>query len=89
MNLPKDRVLAALAAGSVTRREIVASTELNPDLVDLIVDVLISSGEINLHNFQSGCRTGSCRGCLQSIACNSRGAGSTPSISLSMPLMPS
>ena len=89
MKVPRDRVLSAITAGSLTRREIVVSTQLDPDLVDLIVDVLIRSGEINLHKFQSGCKTGRCRECQQSMECNSKGAGSAKRISLGMPLMPS
>lgn len=84
----RDLVLAAYQSGAVTRREIVAVTDLDPDLVDLIIDRLIRSGELDLHTLRSGCRSGGCRGCLQSQGCVPRRDSSSRPISLGMPLTP-
>lgn len=85
---PRDLVIAAYRSGAATRREIVATTHLDPDLVDLIVDRLIRSGELNLHALQGDCKSGGCRGCLQSQKCVPRRDFSSQSISSGMPLTP-
>lgn len=87
MTSPRDQVLTAYESGATTRRGIVAITHLDPDLVDLIVDILIRSGELNLQILQPGCRSGDCRGCWQSKECITEKDGSSQAISLGMPLM--
>lgn len=88
MTSPKNQVLLAYESGATTRREIVAITHLDSDLVDLIIDILIRSGELNLQILQPGCRSGGCRGCWQSKECITEKDGSSQAISLGMPLMP-
>ncbi len=72
MTSPRDLTLAAYRSGAITRRDIVEMTHLNADLIDLIIDVLIRSGEINVHVLKLDCQTGGCRGCWQSKDCSSR-----------------
>lgn len=80
---PRNLVLAAYKSGVTTRREIVTVTNLDPDLIDLIIDTLIRSGELDLHTLRGGCESGECRGCPQSQKCvpridSSSQIGSTP-----------
>lgn len=72
MTSPRDLTLAAFRSGATTRRAIVAATLLDADLVDLIVDLLIGSGELNVQLLKLDCRPGGCRGCWRSIECGSR-----------------
>ncbi len=69
MTSPRDLVLAAYRSGAATRREIVATTHLDPDLVDLIVDTLIRSTELDRYPLRESCGFGGCRGCPQSLNC--------------------
>lgn len=89
MTSPRNLVLAAYRSGAATRREIVAVTQLDPDLVDLIVDTLIRSTELDLHSLRGSCGSGGCRGCLQSQGCVPRKDFSSGPISLGLPVIPS
>lgn len=72
MTSPRDLTLAAFRSGAVTRRAIVATTQLNADVVDLIVDLLVRSGEISVQSLKLDCRPDGCRGCWQLKGCSSR-----------------
>jgi hypothetical protein len=67
-----EQVKRAYESGAVTRKEIVALTDLNPDVVDLCVDLLIDSKEINPTVLKSGCATGGCTGCSLDDSCAPR-----------------
>lgn len=67
-----DQVRTAYAQGAITRKEIVALTGINPDVVDLCVDLLIEAKEINPTVLKSGCATGGCTGCSLDDSCAPR-----------------
>lgn len=69
MSTPRNLVLAAYVSGASTRREIAEVTLLDPDIVDLIVDAMIHSGEMNRYVLQKNCEFGGCRGCPLSEGC--------------------
>ena len=67
-----EQVRSAYQSGAITRKEIAALTGINPDVVDLCVDLLIESKEINPTVLKSGCATGGCTGCSLDDSCAPR-----------------
>lgn len=82
----RNLVLAAYRSGASTRREIVAVTHLDPDIVDLIVDLMVHSGELNRYVLQKDCEFGGCRGCPLSGGCVPRKIFSQEPIGLGIPV---
>ena len=62
-------VRAALDAGARTRREITAATGLDAGLVDAIVDVLVRTGDLDVHRLKTECGIGGCGNCHQGDHC--------------------
>lgn len=69
MSTPRNLVIAAYRSGASTRHEIVAATLLDPGIVDLIVDTMIHSGELNRYTLRKDCGFGGCLGCPLSNEC--------------------
>ncbi|MFZ2228035.1 MAG: hypothetical protein WA090_02105 [Candidatus Nanopelagicaceae bacterium] len=70
MSTPRKLVLTAHQAGASTRQEIAALTHLDPGIVDLIVDAMIQSGELNRYMPRENCSFGGCLGCPLSSGCS-------------------
>jgi len=69
MSTPQKLVLAAYRSGASTRREIAVITLLDPGIVDLIVDTMIHSGELNRYVPPKDCGFAGCLGCPLSKGC--------------------
>lgn len=67
-----DRVRSAHAMGAVTRKEIRVLTGLDADIVDLCVDLLVSSGEIKPTELKGACTVGGCSSCGEDSTCHPR-----------------
>jgi hypothetical protein len=67
-----DRVRSAHKMGAVTRKEIRVLTGLDADIVDLCVDLLVSSGEIKPTELKGACTVGGCNSCGEDSTCHPR-----------------
>ena len=70
MSTPRKLVLTAYQAGASTRHEIATVTHLDPGMVDLLVDAMIHSGELNRYIPREDCSFGGCLGCPLSRGCS-------------------
>ena len=64
-----EQVLAAFAAGAVTRKEIAAATGIDPSVVDATVDVLVRTGQMDVRTLKSACASGGCGNCAEDTTC--------------------
>lgn len=67
-----DRVREAHTMGAVTRKEIRVLTGLTEDIVDLCVDLLVTSGEIRPTELKGACTVGGCNSCGEDSTCHPR-----------------
>ncbi|MFM1909975.1 MAG: hypothetical protein RLZZ545_673 [Actinomycetota bacterium] len=67
-----DRVRNAHMMGAVTRKELRVITGLDADIVDLCVDLMISSGEIKPTELKGACTVGGCNSCGEDSTCHPR-----------------
>lgn len=67
-----DRVREAHTMGAITRKEIRVLTGLDEDIVDLCVDLLVTSGEIRPTELKGACTVGGCNSCGEDSTCHPR-----------------
>jgi hypothetical protein len=73
-----DRVREAHVMGAITRKEIRVLTGLDEDIVDLCVDLLVTSGEIKPTELKGACTVGGCNSCGEDTTCHPRENSSGP-----------
>lgn len=81
---PKDAVLDAYRRGATTRKEIAQWSEVDPDLVDLILDMLIRTGEISPTKLKTPCTSQGCRSCDLDSSCKPNQSGTSGPVSISL-----
>ncbi len=67
-----NKVREAHRAGAITRKEIRVLTGLDEDIVDLCVDLLINSDEIQPTQLKGACTIGGCNSCGEDSTCHPR-----------------
>ena len=67
-----EKVRNAHIMGAITRKEIRVLTGLDEDIVDLCVDLLVSSGEIKPAELKGACTVGGCNSCGEDSTCHPR-----------------
>lgn len=67
-----ERVREAHIMGAITRKEIRVFTGLDEDIVDLCVDLLVTSGEIKPTELKGACMVGGCNSCGEDSTCYPR-----------------
>ena len=67
-----EKVRKAHIMGAITRKEIRVLTGLDEDIVDLCVDLLVSSGEIKPTELKGACTVGGCNSCGEDSTCHPR-----------------
>ena len=67
-----EKVRNAHIMGAITRKEIRVLTGLDEDIVDLCVDLLVSSGEIKPTELKGACTVGGCNSCGEDSTCHPR-----------------
>lgn len=67
-----EQVRNAHIMGAITRKEIRVFTGLDEDIVDLCVDLLVSSGEIKPTELKGACTVGGCNSCGEDSTCHPR-----------------
>lgn len=72
------KVREAHQSGAITRKEIRVLTGLDEDIVDLCVDILISSQEIKPTELKGACTIGGCTSCGEDSTCHPREKVSGP-----------
>lgn len=67
-----EKVRNAHIMGAITRKEIRVFTGLDEDIVNLCVDLLVSSGEIKPTELKGACTVGGCNSCGEDSTCHPR-----------------
>ena len=67
-----EKVRNAHIMGAITRKEIRVLTGLDEDIVDLCVDLLVTSGEIKPTELKGACTVGGCNSCGEDSTCHPR-----------------
>jgi hypothetical protein len=81
---PKEAVLDAYRRGASTRKEIALWSDVDADLVDLILDMLIRTGEISPTKLKTPCTSQGCRNCDLDSSCKPNQSGVNGPVSINL-----
>ena len=64
------KVRSAMREGASTRKDIAMRTGLSRDLVDAVLDVMVRTGDVDVHALKFECGASGCGSCSQDSTCS-------------------